>query len=419
MFRYADKSSGLLFSSQGLSDLTAKLAKRLRDEVESIDANRLLNTAPADLAAYLAEKYRLDPPALRRDEWSAEESETKIDVSGDQNRWISDRSRPFYVPGQRIDVEVPFDGDSELFYVRPNQFSLSPPRAAVRGRSLLLSFEIPHEQERDVRSETDRSLAEIEQNLSRIRGEADQYNRSLPYEAETAVSNRRARLLANQGRVAALGIPLKKRAGAPSTYAMPDVRRRIVPTLPPAASVPYEPEPVLDAEHYEHVLSVVQNMVQVMERSPSSFAHMGEEALRDHFLVQLNGQFEGRATGETFNAGGKTDVLLRENGRNVFIAECKFWKGPKHYAETIDQLLGYSSWRDAKTAILVFNRGTSTSTVLDGVRERTEAHQYWKRTVDWKHESGFRYVFHHPGDRNRELTVTVLVFDVPSPSSTG
>lgn len=64
-------------------------------------------------------------------------------------------------------------------------------------------------------------------------------------------------------------------------------------------------------------------------------------------------------------------------------------------------LLGYSSWRDAKTAILVFNRGTSTSTVLDGVRERTEAHQYWKRTVDWKHESGFRYVFHHPGDRNR------------------
>lgn len=79
-------------------------------------------------------------------------------------------------------------------------------------------------------------------------------------------------------------------------------------------------------------------------------------------------------------------------------------------------LLGYSSWRDAKTAILVFNRGTSTSTVLDGVREWTEAHQYWKRTVDWKHESGFRYVFHHPGDRNRELTVTVLVFDVPLPS---
>lgn len=102
----------------------------------------------------------------------------------------------------------------------------------------------------------------------------------------------------------------------------------------------------------------------------------------------------------------------------MFIAECKFWKGPKHYEATIDQLLGYSSWRDAKTAILVFNRGTSASTALDGVRARTEAHPNWKRTVDWKHESGCRYIFHHPGDRNRELTVTVLVFDVPSPSCT-
>lgn len=51
---------------------------------------------------------------------------------------------------------------------------------------------------------------------------------------------------------------------------------------------------------------------------------------------------------------GKTEILLRENGRNVFIAECKFWKGPKHYYETIDQLIGYSSCRDTKTAILVF-----------------------------------------------------------------
>ena len=34
-----------------------------------------------------------------------------------------------------------------------------------------------------------------------------------------------------------------------------------------------------------------------------------------------------------------------------------------------------------------------------------------------KTETGFRYVFHHPGDKNRELTLTVLVFDVPEASS--
>ena len=50
-------------------------------------------------------------------------------------------------------------------------------------------------------------------------------------------------------------------------------------------------------------------MTHVMERSPSAFATADEETLRQHFLVQLNGHFEGQATGETFNAAGKTDIL--------------------------------------------------------------------------------------------------------------
>src|SRR5260370_4966399 len=54
---------------------------------------------------------------------------------------------------------------------------------------------------------------------------------------------------------------------------------------------------------------------------------MGEEDLRTHFLVQLNGVYEGQATGETFNFEGKTDILIRADGGNIFIAERKFWSG--------------------------------------------------------------------------------------------
>ena len=75
---------------------------------------------------------------------------------------------------------------------------------------------------------------------------------------------------------------------------------------------------------YEHILSVISNMVAVMERSPRAFKDMGEEDLRTHFLVHLNGHYEGQATGETFNYEGKTDILIRAGGRNIFIAECKF-----------------------------------------------------------------------------------------------
>jgi len=129
--------------------------------------------------------------------------------------------------------------------------------------------------------------------------------------------------------------------------------------------------------------------------------------------MQLNGQFEGKATAETFNMSGKTDILLREGDRNAFIVECKFWKGPKAFTDAIDQLLGYATWRDGKTVILVFNRGTDTSTVLSGIDTTVKAHGNFKRTVTWPHDSGFRYILRSKDDANRELILTVLAFHVP------
>jgi hypothetical protein len=158
----------------------------------------------------------------------------------------------------------------------------------------------------------------------------------------------------------------------------------------------------------------MSSMVRVMEQSPKAFDKMGEEDLRTQFLVQLNGQYEGRATGETFNFQGKTDILIREGDRNVFIAECKFWGGEKQFLETIDQLLSYLSWRDTKTAIVVFNRNANFSDVLSKIAEAVPKHKNYKRTVGKPNESSFRYIFHQPGDPNRELTVSVLAFDVPT-----
>lgn len=415
MFNFIDKSSGYLFSSRDLRRVLEAHLEALRDEVTNLDGERLLNTAPADLVDYLVKKFTLAPLALRRAEWSTSELETRVDVSGDPSRmFFPGRTGPFYVPGQRIEVYVPFDGEPELFYARPSQFTSNPPRAKIQGNTLILEFVQPNDTQRDIRTEIDRLLAEVEQDIGWGSAQVVAMNNSLQQQAQEAVDNRRQRLLANQSRVAALGIPIRERVGAPKTYAIPDVRKKAAPTLPPASTTPYKPEPTWDMAQYEHALGIIQNMTLVMERSPSAFVNMDEEALRQHFLVQLNGQFEGRATGETFNFGGKTDILLRADGRNVFIAECKFWKGPKNFAAAVEQLLGYTSWRDTKTAILVFNRGTETSIVLAGVDSVMRTNANFKRTLEWKHESGTRYVLHQPGDKNRELIVSVMVFHIPT-----
>lgn len=414
MPRLLEKSSGYLFSSCDLREILDQQIAALRSEVDQMEANRLLNTAPADFSKYLVDKYTIEVPRLRRDEWMVNQCETKIDVRHDRNRDIRDRGRPFNIPGQKIEIEIPFDGDPELFYARASTFSPNPPRAKIKEQSLILVYELTHDDKRDIRPEIERTLNEIKGHLAWVQTDVDGFNQDLEQNANSAIENRRQRILTNQGRVASLGIPLKARLEGSQTYATPLVRKKVVPTLPPASSAPYEPEPTLDAENYEHILKVIQNMALVMERSPSAFMRMGEEDLRQHFLVQLNGHFEGNATGETFNVAGKTDILLRANGRNIFIAECKFWRGSKHYEETIEQLLSYAAWRDTKTAILVFTRKTGMTTVLDGVKTASESHPNYKRTIKWKHETGFRYVFHQKRDRNRELTLTVLVFDVPT-----
>lgn len=414
MFGTSRGDQGYLFSSGDLRLTLEGQVNALRKEVEDLDQDRLLNTAPTDLVRYLVERYQVEPVVIKpKDDWSSDEQEIQVDVRNDPHRMVRDRSRPALVPGQRIEIFIPFDGEAGVLKLRPATYSMNPPRGAVRGSEIVLSFEFPQGQEGNLDQEIQSQVEYIRSHLAWSEEQILTHNRSLERVAAQTVEARRGRLLANRGRLASLGIRARARDNAPTTYALPTVRRKAPPTLPPASSTPWEPEPTWAMEHYEHALNVIQNMTHVMERSPDAFKGMSEEDLRQHFLVQLNGQFEGNATGETFNASGKTDILLREKDRNAFIAECKFWGGPKKFRDTIDQLLSYQSWRDTKTAILIFNRDTAMSTVLAAIPKQIQEHPNYKQTLSYPHESGFRYVFHQNGDPNRELILTVLVFDVP------
>jgi hypothetical protein len=172
----------------------------------------------------------------------------------------------------------------------------------------------------------------------------------------------------------------------------------------------------LDVKQYEKILQMLSNMASVMERSPEVFCELQEEHLRDHFLVHINGLFGAQATGETFNRGGKTDILMRRSDENIFIAECKFWGGPQKFLETVDQLLGYVTWRDTRLAILIFNRETNLSTILKKISGLMESHSSFLREVVYEPETGFRFLIKHPDDTNRELVMTILVFEIPKPA---
>jgi len=402
----------LLFSDGILSEFLESRKRELFQEIQEQDANYILNMSIIDFCNYLYNKYRLDVPVLDEEKITVDQQEKGVAVSNYTVRFILDRSKPVYLKGTSISYFIPFSGDPNLFRYRPSRFSLNPPNGVIKGNELRVSFDGIDQDPKKVKQDFNSILKEIKELLGWVENNIKQFNESLAKEIETKVKHRREKLLKDRALVANLGFPLRKRKNAPLTYVVPEVRRKIT-TKPTASTALYKPEPTLSMEDYEHILNVANNMALVMERSPNAFNSMKEEDIRQHFLVQLNGQYEGQATGETFNFQGKTDILIRHEGKNIFIAECKFWEGTKGLKDTINQILNYLSWRDTKTSIFIFNRGRNLSNVLLKIPDIVKNHTNFKRQLEYRPETGFRFILHHKDDKNRELCLTIMVFEVP------
>jgi hypothetical protein len=286
-------------------------------------------------------------------------------------------------------------------------------RGNLHNNNLVLTLKGENLQPAKVNEQFDIRLNEIEEYLGYQRSIADTHRQSLPPRLRPDIEARKQKLLDTRKMVAGLAFPIRTRQDAAKTYVAP-VNRKTIQVQRPKTTQAFEPEPTLAEGDYQHVLSVIEDMTKTMERNPTTFAKLDEEALRDMYLVPLNGHFEGAATGETFNAAGKTDILIRVEDRNIFIGECKIWRGSKYLTEAIDQLLSYLTWRDTKTAIIIFNRNKGLSGVLSSMQETMAAHPQLKHGPKIEGETRFRYVFGNPADSNREVIVTVLVFDVPT-----
>lgn len=402
-----------LFNKYRIFDVLQGQTAAVKKKVQSIPPNKLLNASEHDLVLALLEEFRLNVPVIKDDEiYIAHSSETQVDVRNDPMRFVSDRSRPCYVPGNKTIIAVPFEGDPQIFEIQPQAYSLNPPRAEVTSSEILLTYVRTDRNAQAIKQDYQTVVASIKGYLTSLSQSATQFNNQLEGLVTAELKTRKNRLLADAGMTAAIGLPMRKREGTPVTYAVPVTRRTpIIEQIKVQGA--FTPEPALSQEDYEEILRIMKNMVRVMELSPHAFLEMGEEDLRSHFLVQLNGVFNGQATGETFNFQGKTDILIRVDGKNIFVAECKFWKGEKAFLQTVDQLLSYLSWRDTKAAVLVFNRNADFSGVLAKIAEAGPKHPNFKRDLGKSGESSFRYVFAQPTDPNREILLSVLASDIP------
>ena len=400
-----------LFSQFELGNTLQQQEQTMLQEINGLGEKQTLNSSHEDLCKYFLEKYYVDMPEIAEEGIRISHDDAQISVKREFE--FPGHYGPINITGTRLTFFVPYIGDGELFKCHASTRSLSPPIAVVGKDELSFVYDRTTGGAGEIPKEFQEDLKRLKQSLNWVKNDVVKFNSAIATTINQGINARREKLLQDRQLVESIGYPLKTREGVSNTYIWPEVRRRITPQLPKVSNEPYSPEPALGMDDYEHILSVISRMTMVMERSPNAFKALGEEDLRTHFLMQLNGHYEGQATGETFNYEGKTDILVRAKDKNMFIAECKFWTGPKGFKNTIDQLLGYTSWRDTKTALLIFNRTTTMSTVLNQIPEIAKKHSRYKAERDYASETGFQYIFGHRDDPTRELTLTVLVFDIP------
>ncbi|NMM61158.1 hypothetical protein HBE96_00255 [Clostridium sp. P21] len=384
--------------------------QNIRNYIQSEKPDYILNVNENDYIEYLYNKFIINPLVLDEEEMAiVEQKETDVEISNDWDRY----SKSYTVKGNSITIGIPYEGDSDLFYLRPSTYSSVFPHGSISKNDLVLTYEGVNLTDIQIRGDLDRDIRLVKEYISWTNRDIRPFNENLKSYLQELFTSRKNKLLKDLSLVSSLGIPLRKNTEYVETYVVPTNKRIIKIEKPVVNEKSFVPEPNIDMSTYEDILNTLSNMSMVMERCPEAFSKMDEESLRQHFLVQLNGIYEGKATGETFNANGKTDILMRENGKNIFIGECKFWKGEKILTDTINQILSYMCWRDTKGAILIFNRNKNLSNILKKIPELVQAHPNFKKRVNIHQETQFRYIFKQPNDANREILLTILVFDIP------
>lgn len=406
----------LLFRKAPLHAVLDSHLGKMKSYVGDLAPERVNAATDDELVAHVVSEYRIAPLNVHTDRAEAEHAETQVDVRRHFDRAVFDRSRPCLIKGNEITLHVPFTGDPELPLCTPSTFNMNPPRGTIRkrgdqGGAIVMSLALPADvDETQFNQWITEQLNGLRQHAEWSRRDTEAYNDRLEPQVRAAVSARRAQLEKQGSLLKKLAVPLRRRDGAPNPAPVP-MPKRVVKPLPSPRKV--EQEYGLSDDDYEYILKILRHESRSFEETPDAFVKLDEEELRDVVLAHLNGHFEGSAAGERFRRKGKTDICIEFEHRAAFVAECKLWKGPKAFGEAIDQLLGYLTWRDTKTALIVWNKTVKDFAKLqESIPQHLREHGRFVKTLDAGQAGEWRGVFRAAGDDGREIVVHVFLVDL-------
>ncbi|GJM17483.1 MAG: hypothetical protein DHS20C13_28100 [Thermodesulfobacteriota bacterium] len=403
-----------IFSERELRDYLEQKKSSITDYIDSESDDYLLNVNEKDYIQHKSSEAYVEPLEIHQDKIYASSSEQMIPAEYFPSQLFNVQPGKSYKKDV-IKFHVPFTGNAELLGCIPCSRLMWTMDVELSNQEFCFEIINFSDDVESITREKDTNMSSIMQQLDNVSIEVERYNASIEAKVKQAFEGRKNRILAKSDVLASLGVPIKKTGSVSPTFSVPtpQTRKKIFVRKPVVQEIGYTPEPTLDKTAYLDILKLIHDVGKEFERLPSLYAGKEEEHLRDHFLMMLEPNFQGSATGETFNNNGKTDILLRHEGTNVFIAECKFWRGKKVFLDTISQLLGYLTWRDSKAAVIMFVPNKDFTSALETAKQVISEHQNYLEFINFSDETWLNYMFHLNDDRNRQVQIAIMLYHIP------
>ena len=385
------------------------LQQSVKDEIDGLSKKYLLGVGEDDYKKHLVQKYSLEPIEILNESERIREPRIEKQAFQDYGRTIH---RDTYV----FAVEYRFIGSADLFQVKPSTWTWTsyPIYVAPVTKVVTVEVSVAHQDAEEFQSQKQKAYTDSFVNVGNINTNVQAWNQGLASLVSGLFDWRKKHLAAENDFFAAINVATNPETA--EIFTVPTITRQIIPRPEVSLKKQFASNPAMADEMYEDVLKVLFQAGRGMERKPSLYRGKEEEALRDQFLLFLETRYKATTgSGETFNKAGKTDILLKyEDGTNLFVAECKFWTGEKDFDAAIHQLFDrYLTWRDSKTALLLFVTNKGFTSVIQKVRTEAAKHRYFVRSLADRAETSLAFEFHLPTDKQRLVRFAILLFAFP------
>jgi hypothetical protein len=306
---------------------------------------------------------------------------------------------------------IPNENIKTILELQSSTYSLSgEPQVTIGHSALYFNIDIKGYgfkwDDDKVASEVNGNIESVKTWIGRKNNDITRENAQLKPGIKTFIEQRKSKLNEDGQRINSLiqkiNIPLKQKENDAITRIKLDPKP-LVQKVKPNPKLPEEY--VLDHSKVLDVVSVIDNQGRQFEKTPKTYKTFEEEGLRDVILVSLNSLFEGKATGETFSNKGKTDIYLNIDKGNVLICECKIWGGQALYGKTIDQLLGYLTWRQNFGIMITFVKQKNFSKILNEVQGIVTQHASYKS--GFQQISTTHFLSHHALSQDESKSVEI------------